>query len=617
VPDSLLEFRNISVILAARVLDRLSLSIPAGENRSPRAAAAVAALALAAALLSAFATVSYTGSDPRGTLLTAQALIEHGTFALDAYPGLPADHRIVELTGRKFYAYPPGTPLLSLPAVAVARLAGFDMARPEDDDRVQRALAALSVGAASVLASLLALRSLSWPLAVLLTGIFVFGTPVISTMGTAFWSINAMLLATMSALLLLPGSETPRFGTARAGAAGILLGFGFWCRPTASAIAAVAVVWIVVRAATAPAHRRRAAVMRALALSSAVLAAPALLVLMSRLTFGTWLPDYYIGGRTAASHMFGTALVAHLVSPSRGLLVFAPAVVLVLVAVVLWPRRVLRAPLAGLALAWVCLHLAIVSRFPHWWGGFSVGSRLMVDALPGVFVLACAAAAVVRERSRRWRAAALIALIASGAAGVWINSVEGLFNRATARWNASPSVDVYPGYALDWRLPQFLATRERLEARQRAHNRWLLRPVEPGTDYTAASRQLELRGWSAPEQPAGRPVPQSADRVPSVRFLVNAGTLQDADRLMLTVGLEAEHSLNGALWFNGLQVACLTLPEPGRVYYVVRIPRRQVRTLEYDVLESNVLEWHGADERQDGGLRLQAFRVHAAGRPAS
>ena len=188
-------------------------------NRSFGAAAAIAALAIASALLSGAGTVSYTGSDPRGTLLTAQALIEHGTFALDAYPGIPADHRIVELAGRKFYAYPPGTPLLSVPAVAIARLAGFDMARREDDDKVQRVLAAISVGAAAVLASLLALRSLPWPLAVLLAGIFVFGTPVISTMGTAFWSINAMLLATMSALLLLPG-ESSRSGAARATAAG-------------------------------------------------------------------------------------------------------------------------------------------------------------------------------------------------------------------------------------------------------------------------------------------------------------------------------------------------------------------------------------------------------------
>src|SRR5262245_28951755 len=28
------------------------------------------------------------------------------------------------------------------------------------------------------------------------------------------------------------------------------------------------------------------------------------------------------------------------------------------------------------------LHLAVVSRFPYWWGGYSYGSRLLVDVLP-------------------------------------------------------------------------------------------------------------------------------------------------------------------------------------------------------------------------------------------
>src|SRR4029450_691938 len=109
-------------------------------RRSPFAAIAIAALALASAALADSGTVSYTGSDPRGTLLTAQALIEHGTFALDAYPGIPVNYRVSDAGRRKFYAYPPGTPLLSVPAVAIARLFGFDMARPEDDDRVQRVL---------------------------------------------------------------------------------------------------------------------------------------------------------------------------------------------------------------------------------------------------------------------------------------------------------------------------------------------------------------------------------------------------------------------------------------------------------------------------------------------
>jgi hypothetical protein len=586
-------------------------------DRSYGAAAAIAALALASALVVMSATVSYTGSDPRGTLLTAQAIVEHGTFALDAYPGVPSDYKIVQRAGRRFYAYPPGTPLLAVPAVAIARVAGLDMARPEDDDRLQRVLAAISVGLAAILASLLALRWLPWRPATLLAAVFIFGTPVISTMGTAFWSINATVLAALLALLLLSGLDHTRRGLARAVATGTVLGAALWCRPTAVALAGLVIAWMFARALRTPAAARRAAIVNALGLTAAVVVAASLLLLMSSLTFGTWLPDYYTGARVAASDRFGTALVAHLVSPSRGVLIFAPAAALALSAVLIWPLRVLRFPLAGLAMAWVGLHLLIVSRFPYWWGGFSFGSRLMVDALPGIFLLLCAAAAVVRDRSSRWRVAGLIVLLVSGAAGAWINSVQGLFNPVTGSWNVSPEIDTYPGYALDWRLPQFLSTRPRLGARQQRHDRWLLPPLQASVDYTPGSPRLTLDGWSPPEGGGRAEVRRAGPGTPSLRFLVSEETLRGAELLMLTLALGADRAATGDVWFNGRPVAHVTLHGPGPDYYVVAIPRRHVRTLEYDVLESNVLEWHATGEAQGAPVLLWGLRVQPARRRAS
>src|SRR5688500_8129937 len=170
-------------------------------------ATAVSAMALTSGLLAASGDVSYTSSDPRGTLLTAQAILEHGTFALDAYPDAPFGYRVVHRDGHRFYAYPPGTPIAALPAVAIARFARFDMARAEDDDTVQRALAAISVGLTAVLASLLAAGWVPWPLAITLASILVFGTPVMSTMATAFWSTNVTVVAALAALLLLSRSD--------------------------------------------------------------------------------------------------------------------------------------------------------------------------------------------------------------------------------------------------------------------------------------------------------------------------------------------------------------------------------------------------------------------------
>jgi hypothetical protein len=586
-------------------------------HRSSVRATAVSAMALTSGLLAASGDVSYTDSDPRGTLLTAQAVLEHGTFALDAYPDAPSDYRVVERAGHRFYAYPPGTPAAALPAVAIARLAGFDMARPGDDDKVQRALAAISVGITAVLASALAVRWLRWPLATTLAGILVFGTPVMSTMGTALWSTNLTVVVTLSALLLVSRCDASGGGPVRAATLGALLGFAFWCRPPAVLLAGLVILWVFGRAATRASTERRSAIVSALALSAAVVVSAALLMVMSRLTYGTWLPDYYIGGRLAASDRFGTALMAHLVSPSRGLLIFAPAAALALVAALLSPRRVLQVPLAALALVWVCLHLVIVSRFPYWWGGYGFGSRLLVDVLPGVFVFSCAAAAAVCGSSRRWRVLGLIALVPAAAAGIWINSVQGLFNSATATWNASPNIDRFPGYALDWRLPQFLATDGRLADRLRRHERWLRAPLEPDVEYTARSTRLEFLGWSGVEHVEDPAPRRPAGGTPSVRFLVGEGTLGGAERMMLTLRVGAERPLTGQVWLNGRRVADLTIRGREPEYYVIGIPRALVRTVEYDVLESNVLEWRGTPEREETPFLLWALRIHAGRRRAA
>jgi hypothetical protein len=586
------------------------------HRRSVRATA-VSALALTSALLVASGTVSYTDADPRGTLLTAQAVLEHGTFALDAYPDAPSDYRVVERAGHRFYAYPPGTPTAALPAVAIARLAGLDMARSGDDDKVQRTLAAISLGITAVLASSLAVRWLRWPLATTLAGIFVFGTPVMSTMGTALWSTNLTVVASLSALLLVSRYDTSGGGPVRAATIGALLGFAFWCRPPAFLLAGLVILWMFGRAATSASTERRSAIVSAVALSAAVLVTLALLVLMSRLIYGTWLPDYYIGARLAASDRFGTALMAHLVSPSRGLLIFAPAAALALVATLLFPRRVLQVPLAALALVWVCLHLVIVSRFPYWWGGYGFGSRLLVDVLPGVFVFSCAAAAAVCGSSRHWRVLGLLALVPAAAAGIWINSVQGLFNSSTATWNASPNIDRFPGYAFDWHLPQFWATEARLSERRRRHERWLRAPLQPNVDYTARSTRLEFLDWSTVEHFEGSALRRSVGGTPSVRFLVGDDTLRGAERMMITLGVGAERPLTGQVWLNGQQVAHLTIRSREPEYYVIGIPRALVRTIEYDVLKSNVLEWRGTLEREQTPLLLWALRVHAGRRRAS
>ena len=86
--------------------------------------------------------------------------------------------------------------------------------------------------------------------------------------------------------------------------------------------------------------------------------------------------------------------------------------------------------------------------------------------------------------------------------------------------------------------------------------------------------------------------------------------------MILTLRVGAERPLTGQVWLNGRQVAHLTIRGREPEYHVIGIPRALVRTIEYDVLKSNVLEWRGTREREETPLLFWSLRVHA-GRRAS
>jgi hypothetical protein len=79
------------------------------------------------------------------------------------------------------------------------------------------------------------------------------------------------------------------------------------------------------------------------------------------------------------------------------------------------------------------------------------------------------------------------------------------------------------------------------------------------------------------------------------------------------LGVGAARPLTGEVWLYGQRVAHLTIRSREPEYYVIGIPRALVRTIDYDVLESNVLEWRGTLERQETPLLLWALRIHAGG----
>ena len=139
-----------------------------------------------------------------------------------------------------------------------------------------------------------------------------------------------------------------------------------------------------------------------------------------------------------------------LFSPSRGLLIFSPVVLVCLAGLGPVVREGWRGPLAW-CLAAAVAEFIFYACYSVWWGGHSYGPRYVLDLLPPLVPIA-AGGAVVLARGRLSR------VVASGAV-CWsvLVAATGAFFYPAERWNTSPDdVDVRHERLWDWRDPQFV-----------------------------------------------------------------------------------------------------------------------------------------------------------------
>ena len=461
---------------------------------------------LSALLLTYRAPVVYTRSDPHLSLFAAQALVQEGTLRLDDYrqwiDGELDDYAVRQHNGHLYYYFPPGPSLFSAPAVWLANQTGKDMTVTAHNQALQKVLASLSTGLVFFLVYRLGRTRLESGPALLIAVVTVCGSALISTLGTALWNINFAVLFTLLSLWLLMTASGPWVGPLL----GLLLFGAFLSRPTSLTFIGPALLLLLWR-------RRRT-------FASTVVVLGVLLfgfALLSWLTYGQPLPPYYATSRLDRSYEVGRTLYGHLLSPSRGLLVFSPFIIVVLLGMLRHVRALSRQPLFWLALSWLCLHLGLVSHIGHWWGGHTFGPRLLTDLLPAVVVLTILLweQGGLGGRSTDGRLA-LGAYLLLGLAAVLINSGQGLYNPSTQLWNDYPNVDVFPEYLYDWRYPQFLASPERLERRYREHQQ---RPETSGAAPPEPQEQFVqfLRlGHLGQPLPEVKMIGQPIDRAPPV-----------------------------------------------------------------------------------------------------
>jgi hypothetical protein len=417
-------------------------------------------------------------TDAHYSMLLSEEIYRHRDLYLDAYfqppldpatyPGIaPGDvypYMIERDQGHLYYFYPPGSSILSVPFVAVMN--HFGLSPVGADQRydqngelaIQGRLAAVLMAAFTVCVFLTALwltGSIGWSYVVAFGT--ALGTQIWSTASRVVWSHTWGVLLLGLAILYLVGGEQRRWRVNPVILATLMV-WTFFVRPTN------AIAYIVVSAYVL--MRLRSILVGYLVTSLIWFGG---FVAYSEYSFGRLVPSQYqqVGGFELNPAGWLQALVGLLVSPSRGILVFCP----VLLVVGVWlvrHRRLLPLPwLVGAALAACALQLALVASWKVWWGGFAYGPRLLTDLVPWLALLAMAAV-VAWTRAGASRGAGRARFVRGGelaVAGallglsVWINW-RGANSIATAWWNVLPAgIDVAPGRVWDWSQPQFLATR--------------------------------------------------------------------------------------------------------------------------------------------------------------
>ena len=539
---------------------------------------------LVVALATFYACPNYDFSDSKFTLVVSETLLKHRSFALDRVdlPRLErkdennyiSNGRIYQLewVGDHLYYYlPPGSSVLSVPYVAIMDLFGFAVINrdgtynPANEIAQQVFLASLLMALLTVVFYFTARLVLPrfWSATIAIGA--AFGTQVWSTLSRGLWSDTWGVFLAGVVIWMLLGSEARKFRL-RPVLFGTLLAWTYFVRPTNAIVIAAITVYVAL-------YYRRLFFAYAVTGASWFI----LFVLYSWVHFQTILPNYYRASRLTFTN-FGEALAGNLISPARGMLVYVPIVFFIFFLLGKYRRTIARPRLVVLCFSIITLHWISISGFPHWWGGFSYGPRLMGGTIPWFFLLTiCGVEAMIKSRSLSATAAEpspkfITAWRVQNALGVMLLLLSVVMNGigatmpATQWWNERPtSIDQTPQRLWDFQYPQFMAG--------------LMKPplpsVFPPADvrvefWRTAAEPYLWYGWSVNEEMYRWADGREAAVVFSVSQIDDATLRIKMAPLIIAGKIEQQRV---TLLLNGQALDSLLLRDPNAVEYSYKLPK--------------------------------------------
>ena len=410
----------------------------------------VQTLVIFAVLLGAFAASPVaTPADSRWSLHTALSFAKgQGGDLTDYLPILQEQkyYAIEFRDGRPRTIYPIGTSLLAMPAVALIALASPDWAKRLSTTihaKTEKFIASM-IGAAAgaIFFWTIVCQFQSKALALGATAIFSFSTSIWSTATRALWQHGPLVLMLVIAMLLLlkarRRAELIQY-------VAIPLAIGYVIRPTAVVPIVVLSVYVL--------FYYRAWFLRYV-FWAMLIAIP--WIAYNIHIYGALLPPYYSSNAFSESTRFLEGLLGNLFSPSRGLFVFSPVLLLSLSGFVLSLRDASWRPLHLAFGAIILGHSLIIGAASMWWGGHCFGPRFMTDVIPFLVYFTSFNLRMPAAFGRGARGVGRTAVVGLAIISAAIHS-QGALREETLQWNVEPSnIDDHPARAWDWRDPQFL-----------------------------------------------------------------------------------------------------------------------------------------------------------------
>lgn len=410
-------------------------------------------------------------ADSNYSMLVSESLLHHGSFALDHYAlprlepvqqqGYVANGSIYQLelfNNHIYYVFPPGSPMLSVPYVAIVNAFGVSASNadgtynPLGEAKIEASLAALLMAslATIVFCTSRVLLPIGWSGLLALSG--AFGTQIWSTASRSLWSDTWGIFLLGFVIWMLLAQET-RKGRIRPVLLASLLSWTYFVRPTYLLPVVAITIYLLI-------------FYRSMFGQYAVTGALWFVgfAVYSWHHFAQVLPNYYQASRLSFD-TFWIALAGNLVSPSRGVLVFVPVLVFVSYLLVRYAKELPSHRLVVLCFSITIAHLIIVSGFSHWWGGHCFGSRYTTGLVPwfallGILGVKARLVWLEKNAAHRKSFARSLELAIGGLllAGSLIINARGATAHSTWLWNIRPvNVDEHPERVWDWKHPQFLA----------------------------------------------------------------------------------------------------------------------------------------------------------------